>query len=73
MDKKTWERIEADFRAWSFHVFYRRTYRNEQDPVLRFLKALKASCRPLRDPELVWAWYRKRKEKAAHEKATAER
>ncbi len=62
-DGESWLKIEEEFRAWSFHVYYRRVYRREYDVELRFLKALQASCRPIRDKQAVLVWYRTRKDK----------
>ena len=62
MDKRQWKKIEDDFRMWSFHVYYKRVFKNEHDPVVRFIKALKASVQPIRDRALVMEWYRWRKE-----------
>lgn len=61
--EKTWEEIEADFREWSFHVYYKRTFKNEHEPILRFLKALKASAQPIRDRQKVLDWHQQRKRK----------
>ena len=61
MDRRTWERIESDFRAWSFHVYYRKTYADEPDPAFRFVKDLVASTRAIRDREAVIQWYQERK------------
>ena len=47
------ERAEARFRVWAFHVYYNRAYRTEDDPVMRFYKALMASIRPIANPELL--------------------
>ena len=52
-----WYKIEADLRAWAFHVYFDKSFSSENEPWLRFLKALKASRRPIRRPELVLWWY----------------
>ena len=59
-----WAEIEARFRAWAFRCYYRRTFKNEHEPILRFLKAMAASNQPIRDREAVLEWYRQRKEYA---------
>lgn len=61
--QKQWDKIEADFRAWSFRVYYKRTFKNEHEPIVRFLKALKASTQPIRDRQAVLDWYQQRKRK----------
>lgn len=58
-----WKKIESRFRLWSFRVYYDKTFANEIDPVLRFAKALIASCQPIRDRRLVIEWNRKRLER----------
>ena len=57
MPDPSWREIEADFRLWSFHVFYRKTYAGEPDSEMRFAKALVASCQPIRDRQRVYDWY----------------
>jgi len=52
------EELEASFRLWAFHIFYRRSFRDEIDPFLRFGKALEASTRAILRPELVEEWGR---------------
>ena len=59
MTERNWPKIEAEFRAWSFHVYYKRSFRDERDHVVRFIKALKASCQPIRDRQAVIDWYEK--------------
>ena len=61
--EKEWEKVESEFRVWSFHVYYRRSFKNEHDLILRFLKALKASTQPIRDRQAVMNWYHQRKQK----------
>ena len=34
---KAWQKIEARFRLWSFHIYYDRSYATEIDPTLRFV------------------------------------
>ena len=46
---------------WSFQVYYRKSLAAEHDPIQRFIKALRASCQPIRDRRLVYEWYRRRK------------
>jgi hypothetical protein len=55
-----WEKIEDRFRMWSFQVYYRKSLAEEHDLRQRFIKALRASCQPIRNRELVYEWYRKR-------------
>jgi len=62
-DGKSWREIEADFRLWSFRVYYDKTFANEPDQTLRFGKALIASLEPIRDRGLVIQWHRKRCER----------
>lgn len=54
-----WAKIESAFRVWSFHVYYKRSFKDERDHVVRFIKALKASCQPIRDRQAVLDWYEK--------------
>jgi len=58
-----WHEIEARFRVWSFGVLYQRTFAEERDPNVRFVKALLASTRPIRDRDRVIEWYRRRRRK----------
>ncbi|HRX85970.1 MAG TPA: hypothetical protein P5572_13205 [Phycisphaerae bacterium] len=60
-----WSKVEARFRVWSFSVYYRKLFAGELDPVVRFAKALRASCQPIRDRSLVYAWYQARKQRFA--------
>ena len=55
-----WDEIEAAFRVHAFGVFYKRTFRDERDPLKRFVKALLASAEPIRDRQAVIEWHRKR-------------
>ena len=50
---------EDRFRLWAFRILYRRTYRGEVDPALRFGKALEASSRVVAHPERLREWERK--------------
>jgi len=56
-----WFEIEDAFRVWSFNVYYRRTFRNEHHLLKRFVKALLASARPVKDRQAVVHWYRSRR------------
>ena len=47
---------EDRFRLWAFHIYYRRSFREERDRLLRFIKALLASARPIRRPDLLDVW-----------------
>jgi hypothetical protein len=67
---KVWQKIEARFRLWSFHIYYDRSYATEIDPTLRFVKALIASTQPIRDRNAVLQWHR---ERARTRKTTGER
>ena len=49
---------EDRFRLWAFRIFYRRTFRGEVDPALRFGKALEASSRVIVHPERLREWER---------------
>ena len=60
---ETWDQIEETFRIWSFYVYYRKTFAGEPYPLRRFVKALLASARPIRDRRLVIEWYRRRRER----------
>ena len=64
LSEEQWSEIAADFRAWAFHVYYKRSFKTEHEAILRFLKAMEASNQPIRDKEAVLAWYRQRKEYA---------
>ncbi|MCC7409981.1 MAG: hypothetical protein IT442_18085 [Phycisphaeraceae bacterium] len=66
---RAWRKIEGRFRLWSFRVYYAKTFANEVDPVLRFAKALIASCQPIHDRQLVIAWNRQRLERYRRKKA----
>ena len=59
LTERKWAKIEAEFRVWSFHIFYKRSFRNERDHVVQFIKALRASCQPIRDRQAVIDWYEK--------------
>ena len=53
-----WHKIEPKFRQWAFGVYFRKTFKEERNAELRFLKALAASTRPIRNRSLVLWWYR---------------
>ena len=61
LTRRQCRKIENRFRVWSFHVYYARAFKLERDHVARFVKALLASARPMRNPELVLEWYRNRR------------
>jgi hypothetical protein len=42
----------------AFQMYFRRIFRSEPDPLLRFVKALLASSRPMRRPDLAEQWMR---------------
>ena len=44
---------ESELRLRAFHIFYRRTFKSEINPLHRFVKALLASAQPIQNPELV--------------------
>jgi len=52
-----WNEVEARLRVWAFYVYHHKTFKGEKDSVLRFVKALLASTRPIRNRRLVWWWY----------------
>lgn len=52
-----WPRIEDRFRVHAFGVYYSRTFRDELDPSIRFVKALIASAQPIQDRKAVIDWY----------------
>lgn len=56
--EKRWSEIEAEFREWSFHVYYKRSFASEMDLTIRFCKAIIASAEPIHDRAKVLAWYR---------------
>jgi len=56
-----WLTVERRFRLWSFGVYYRKSFATESDLIARFIKALLASCQPIRDRQLVYEWHRRRK------------
>ena len=59
LSERKWAEIESEFRAWSFHVYYRRSFKDERNHIVRFIKALRASCQPIRDRQAVIDWYEK--------------
>jgi len=61
MSDRDWQRIEAKFRVWSFHVYYEKSFASEPDLTLRFVKAIVASAQPIRDRRAVIDWHEKRK------------
>jgi len=60
MTNREWRKIEGTFRLWSFRVYYDKSFANEMDSTLRFVKALVASSQPIRDRQAVIDWYSKR-------------
>ena len=52
-----WEYIEDAFCVWAMRIYYYRTYSGEPHPLLRFVKAIVASARPIRDRQEVVDWY----------------
>ena len=58
---EVWQEIEDKFRVWSFGVYYQKTFAEEPDLTLRFVKALVASAQPIRDRQAVIDWYEKRR------------
>lgn len=50
--------LEDQFRVWAFHIYYSRSFRSERDLLLRFVKALEASARPILKPERLAEWAR---------------
>jgi hypothetical protein len=65
MTNETWRQIEGSFRLWSFHVYYEKSFAEETDVTVRFVKALLASCRPIRDRNAVIQWHRKHRRRYA--------
>jgi hypothetical protein len=61
MTKREWRKIEGTFRLWSFHVYYHKSFATETDSMLRFVKALVASTRPILDRQAVIDWHSKRR------------
>ena len=59
MTNREWRKIEGRFRLWSFRVYYDKSFAAETDSTLRFVKALVASCQPIRDRQAVIDWYSK--------------
>ena len=65
-----WEKIEDRFRVWAFGIYYHRTYANELDPVVRFVKALVKSANPIQDRKPVLDWYRRQRQgRRTHDRA----
>ena len=63
VEQLDWDEIEERFRLWSFYVYYRKTFAGEVYPLKRFVKALLASARPIRDRQLVIEWHRQSQER----------
>jgi hypothetical protein len=61
MTNREWRKIEGTFRLWSFRVYYDKSFATEMDSTLRFVKALVASCQPIRDRQAVIDWYSNRR------------
>ena len=57
IDPELYEKIELEFRVWSFHVYYKRSFKEVRDHEMRFVKAFMASRRPIRDRQAVVDWY----------------
>ena len=55
--KKTWQEIKTEFWLWAFRNYYRKVFKNEHDPHVRFRKALEAASEPIRDRQKVIDWY----------------
>ena len=43
---------ETKLRLWAFSVYFRKSFKRERDPEIRFTKALVASTRPVTDVDL---------------------
>ena len=56
--QRPWTEIEDEFRLWSFHIYYQKSFAAEIDLTLRFAKALIASSQPIRDRQTVIEWFR---------------
>lgn len=54
----SWQRMEAELRQWALRVYFERTFAGARCPEERFLKALRASTRPVRSRNMVRYWYR---------------
>jgi len=52
-----WAEVETKLRQWAFQVYFRKSFKREPNPELRFIKALKASMRPIRNWTLALWWY----------------
>ena len=52
-----WDRMQEKFGYYAFRVYYLKTFAGENDNDVRFVKALLASARPIRDSSLVVQWY----------------
>ena len=50
--------VEDDFRVTAFRTFYK-SFRQEHDPALRFVRALVASAKPVDDHQQILAWHRR--------------
>jgi len=50
--------VEEDaFRHMAFHVYYTKSYANEPDLTIRFIKAIVASAQAVQDRPAVHQWY----------------
>ena len=58
-----WEKVQDEFRVWSFHVYYEKVFKTEHDHIMRFIKSIVQSSKPMRDTEKVLTWYRDRTKK----------
>ena len=63
--RKSWAEIEAAFRLWAFHAFYRQLA-EEKDMTVRFVKAVvKSGLLPIRSRKAVRDWYKTHRRKRA--------
>ena len=53
----SWQRMEADLRRWALRVYFYRTFADEEDLTMRFIKAVDASTQPVGNRKLVRYWY----------------
>jgi len=70
MTNREWRKIDGKFRLWSFHVYYDKSFADETDSTLRFVKALVASCQPIRDRQAVIDWHSKHRHRKHADTAT---
>ena len=61
LTEKEWNMVEDKFRFYAFTTYYKRTYRDEHDLLLRFVKSLIASTDPILDKQQVLDWYLRRR------------